>query len=87
MLDNPEIEVRDAAFSVAPMRKGFLLREKRWAYIQYGEDSSLGMELFDTVVDPLQFDNLAGSDDYKAVVERMQSKLAEKLSEVRVNDL
>ena len=87
MLDNPEIEVRDAAFSVAPMRKGFLLREKRWAYIQYGEDASLGMELFDTVVDPLQFDNLAGSDDYKAVVERMQSKLAEKLAEVRANDL
>ena len=87
MLDNPEIEVRDAAFSVAPMRKGFLLREKRWAFIQYGEDASLGMELFDTVVDPLQFDNLAGSDDYKAVVERMQSKLAEKLSEVRANDL
>ena len=87
MLDNPEIEVRDAAFSVAPMRKGFLLREKRWAFIQYGEDASLGMELFDTVVDPLQFDNLAGSDDYKAVVERMQSKLAEKLAEVRVNDL
>ena len=87
MLDNPEIEVRDAAFSVAPMRKGFLLREKRWAFIQYGEDASLGMELFDTVVDPLQFDNLAGSDDYKAVVERMQSKLAEKLAEVRANDL
>ena len=87
MLDNPEIEVRDAAFSVAPMRKGFLLREKRWAFIQYGEDASLGMELFDTVVDPLQFDNLAGSDDYEAVVERMQSKLAEKLSEVRANDL
>ena len=87
MLDNPEIEVRDAAFSVAPMRKGFLLREKRWAFIQYGEDASLGMELFDTVVDPSQFDNLAGSDDYKAVVERMQSKLAEKLSEVRANDL
>ena len=87
MLDNPEIEVRDAAFSVAPMRKGFLLREKRWAFIQYGEDASLGMELFDTVVDPLQFDNLAGSDDYKALVERMQSKLAEKLSEVRANDL
>lgn len=87
MLDNPEIEVRDAAFSVAPMRKGFLLREKRWAFIQYGEDASLGMELFDTVADPLQFENLAGSDDYKAVVERLQIKLAEKLAEVRANDL
>ena len=87
MLDNPDIEVRDAAFSVAPMRKGFLLREDRWAYIQYGEDASRGMELFDTVADPLQFDNLAEASEYQNVVDRMQAKLAAKLAEVRANDL
>ena len=41
LLDEPAHEVRDTAFSVAPMRKGFLLREERYAYIQYGEDLSL----------------------------------------------
>jgi len=87
MLDDPTIEVRDAAFSVAPMRKGFLLREDRWAFIQYGEDASRGMELFDTVADPLQFDNLAKSDKHQAVVDRMRTKLAAKLAEVRANDL
>ncbi len=87
MLDNPDIEARDAAFSVAPMRKGFLLREDRWAYIQYGEDASRGMELFDTVADPLQFDNLAEASEYQNVVDRMQAKLAAKLAEVRANDL
>ena len=87
MLDDPDIEVRDAAFSVAPMRKGFLLREDRWAYIQYGEDASRGMELFDTVADPLQFDNLAEASEYQNVVDRMQAKLAAKLAEVRANDL
>ena len=87
MLDNPDSEVRDAAFSVAPMRKGFLLREDRWAFIQYGEDASRGMELFDTVIDPLQFNNLAKSSEHQNVVERMQAKLAAKLAEVRTNDL
>ena len=87
MLDDPTIEVRDAAFSVAPMRKGFLLREDRWAFIQYGEDASRGMELFDTVADPLQFDNLAKSEKHQAVVDRMRTKLAAKLAEVRANDL
>ncbi len=87
MLDNPDNEVRDAAFSVAPMRKGFLLREDRWAFIQYGEDASRGMELFDTVIDPLQFNNLAESSEHQNVVDRMQAKLAAKLAEVRTNDL
>jgi iduronate 2-sulfatase len=87
MLDDPTIEVRDAAFSVAPARKGFLLREDRWAFIQYGEDASRGMELFDTVADPLQFDNLAKSENHQAVVDRMRTKMAAKLAEVRANDL
>ena len=54
MLDDPKHEVRDAAFSVAPMRKGFLLREHRYAYIQYGEDASGGIELFDTEIDSIR---------------------------------
>ena len=33
MLDDPTHKVRDADFSVAPSRKGFLLREKNWSYI------------------------------------------------------
>ena len=47
MFDDPTHQVRDAAFSVAPSSKGFLLREDKWAYIQYGEDASQGIELFD----------------------------------------
>jgi len=35
MLDDPRYSVRTSAFSVAPSRKGFLLREDTWAYIQY----------------------------------------------------
>src|SRR5690606_5449829 len=59
MLDNPAVVVRDAAFSVAPSRKGFLIREDKWAYLQYGEDAAQGRELFDMDADPKQFTNLA----------------------------
>jgi iduronate 2-sulfatase len=87
MLDDPTATVRDAAFSVAPSRKGLLLREDKWAYIQYKEDASGGIELFDTVADPKQYTNLADSEDHKSVVKRLQAKLAKKLAQVRANDL
>jgi iduronate 2-sulfatase len=87
MLDDPSHEVRQAAFSVAPSRQGFLLREDRWAYIQYKEDASAGIELFDMRNDPLQYTNLAEDAEYAGVVEEFKAKLAAKLREVRDNDL
>ncbi|NQU21433.1 MAG: sulfatase [Candidatus Nealsonbacteria bacterium] len=87
MLVDPTHEVRDAAFCVAPMRKGFLLREQQYAYIQYGEDASAGIELFDTEQDPKQYTNLADSPEHRQVVQRFKAKMAAKLKEVRDNDL
>ncbi len=87
MLDDPSYTVRDAAFSVAPMRKGFLLREERWAYIQYEEDASNGIELFDTKKDPMQYTNLAEAPEHAKTVARFKAKLAAKLRAVRDNDL
>jgi iduronate 2-sulfatase len=86
-LDDPTFAVRDAAFSVAPSRKGFLIREDKWAYIQYKEDASGGIELFDTTTDPQQFTNLADSAEHQAVAKRLQTRLTEKLVQVRDNDL
>jgi iduronate 2-sulfatase len=87
MLDDPAYEVRDAAFSVAPMRKGFLLREKDWSYIQYNENASAGIELFDVVNDPEQFINLADNPAYATVVAGFKEKMAAKLRVLRDNDL
>src|SRR5262245_57281984 len=53
--DDPSQQVRETAFSVAPSSKGFLLREDKWAYIQYAENASEGIELFDMSNDPQQF--------------------------------
>lgn len=87
MLDDPSHEVRDAAFSVAPMRKGFLLRERDYAYIQYGEDAAGGKELFDMRTDPKQYTNLVDHPDYQSVVTRLRAQMAAKLAQVRDNDL
>jgi len=87
VLDNPEIEVRDMSFSVSQGGKSFLLRTNKWAYIQYNENASAGIELFDMVNDPKQFENLAKQDKYSKVVASFQIKLKNKLKEVRTNDL
>ena len=85
MFDDPSHSVRDAAFSVNG--RGFLLREDRWAFIQYGEDASKGIELFDMKKDPKQYTNLAKDPKYSQVVAEFKEKLKAKMAELRDNDL
>ena len=87
LLDEPRHAVRDTAFCVAPNREGFLLRDDHWAYLQYSEDASQGIELFDVIKDPKQFTNLAGKPEFASVVNRFKEQLAAKLRAVRQNDL
>jgi len=87
LLDDPTREAREAAFAVSPMQRGFLLRTKKWAYIQYGEDASRGIELYDMERDPKQFTNLAGKPECAPLVESFKKRMAAKLREVRANDL
>ncbi len=87
LLKDPDREVRDTAFCVAPSSKGFLLRNERWAYIQYHEDASGGIELFDMRADPQQFTNLATSPNHASIVDHFRQKLCEKLAAIRANDL
>lgn len=86
-LDNPELSVRDMAFSVTQGGKSFLLRTQKWAFIQYNEDASEGMELYDMENDPKQYVNLAEDKQYSELVLDFQEKLKLKLKEVRTNDL
>ncbi|GAB5561263.1 MAG: sulfatase [Synoicihabitans sp.] len=85
--EDPEEEVHDAVFSVAPMRKAFLLRTHDYSFIQYHEDGAGGAELFDLKRDPGQFTNLVGNPEYADVVASFERRLATKLREVRSNDL
>jgi iduronate 2-sulfatase len=85
MFDDPAATVHDAAFSVNG--KGFLLREDRWAYIQYGEDGKAGAELFDMQADPKQYVNLVDKPEHADRAAEFKKKLAAKLAAVRTNDL
>ncbi|WP_341216078.1 sulfatase [uncultured Wocania sp.] len=85
--DNPKKKVRDMAFCVSQGGKSFLLRHDKWAYIQYNEDASAGIELFDMENDPKQFTNLAKNPNYSKIVARFKKKLAKKIKAVRSNDL
>ena len=87
MIQDPEHKVRATAFSVAPMRKGFLLRDDQWAYIQYGEDAERGIELFDMKADLKQYTNLAKNPAHKKTVTQFKTRLATKLKSLRDNDL
>jgi iduronate 2-sulfatase len=85
MLDDPSYQVRDAAFCVNG--RGFLLREDRWAYIQYGEKAEKGIELFDMKKDPTQYTNLARIPKHKPVVDGFKAKFEAKMKALRTNDL
>ena len=87
MFDDPRRQVRDTAFCVAPSSRGFLLRDDKWAYLQYAEDASRGVELFDVAADPRQNTNLADKPEQAGVVAAFKAKLADKLREVGDNDL
>ncbi|XAL98017.1 sulfatase [Phycisphaeraceae bacterium D3-23] len=87
MLDDPAYTVRDTAFCVNGGNNGFLLRDADWAYIQYGEDAGRGIELYDMNEDPQQLTNLAQRPEYAGVVAEFRQRLADKLAEVRDNDL
>jgi iduronate 2-sulfatase len=87
LFDAPATSVRETAFCVAPSSQGFLLRDDKWAYLQYGEDASQGIELFDMKSDPRQVTNLASKPDHATTVEEFKTKLAQKLHDLRDNDL
>ena len=88
MIEDPSYEVRDAAFSVSRHagKNMFLLRNKNYAFIQHGEFHD-EYELFDMDKDPNQFTNQSKNPEYKAVLESFKKSLADKLAEVRDNDL
>jgi choline-sulfatase len=87
LLSKPELSVRDMAFSVSLRGNAFLCRTDKWAYIQYGEDASNGVELFDMEKDPKQYTNLAYNSNYIDIVNDFSIKLRNKLVEVRTNDI
>ena len=85
MLDDPKVEVKDAALSANG--KGVLIRTDKWAYMEYGNNGTGGSMLYDMVKDPKQYTNLAKNPEYAKQLKAMKDKLNAKLKEVKTNDL
>lgn len=87
ILNDPKVSIHETVFSVAPSSRGFMLRDDRWVYIQYGEKAENGIEFFDMQTDPNQYHNLAEKPEYRGQIQLWKEKMAEKLASIRDNDL
>lgn len=87
VLNDPKRGARDDVFCVAPATKGLLLRDDHWAYIQYGEDASGGVELYDARDDPKQYVNLASKPEFASTVAALRARLTARLAAARDSDL
>ncbi len=67
--------------------RAFCFAKRQYAYIQYGEDASGGIELFDAVKRSETVHEPRRHAEHKGLVERFKAKMAMKLQEVRDNDL
>ncbi len=91
ILDDPSASVKQAALSVTISRArqmhkeftrekvaGYSIRTKRYRYTSWG-GGNFGHELYDYETDPEEYTNFADHADHKAIVQRMQKLLKEKL--------
>ncbi|MCM8532975.1 MAG: sulfatase-like hydrolase/transferase, partial [Lentisphaeraceae bacterium] len=78
ILKDSKESVREFAMTV----KGkdlYMLRSKKWAFMQYGKNGEKGFELYDMQKDPRQYTNLAKKIEYKEVLQKIKFALKQKL--------
>jgi arylsulfatase A-like enzyme len=83
LLDNPQLEWKKAAFSMAPKPlNANTVRTKRYRYAEFGntqendvEEKYVAIELYDHENDPFEQVNLAGNPEYASVEAEMKALL------------
>ena len=82
ILSDTTKSIRDSALS--QFQNGYSIRTMRYRYTHWGDDGSLGNELYDHRSDPDELVNLAGDPDYASVVTDMSQKLKHRISEANI---
>lgn len=83
ILDDPENEIHDAAYSVV-CRPGMVaqaVRYKNWRYAEWGIETEA--ELYDLDKDPDEYRNLASNPEYEQVVQHLSKMMAKKRADAR----
>lgn len=62
---------------------GYSLRAGQYRYTEWGENGSLGAELYDHKTDPEELDNLADSTASETMVRRLSKRLRARIAEAR----
>ena len=78
VFDDPELPGKEAAFTQVNRGKvyGRSVRTRDWRYTEWGESGELGKELYDKRSDDGEYYNLAESEAFSNVRERMQQLLS-----------
>ncbi|MCB1065710.1 MAG: DUF4976 domain-containing protein, partial [Verrucomicrobiae bacterium] len=77
LLKNPNAPWDRPAFSQVDFREvaGRAVRNRRWRYVEWGENGSQGIELYDQQNDPTEMNNLAAEAGHEAIVQEMKALL------------
>lgn len=66
---------------------GYSLRTERYRYTEWGENGSLGAELYDHETDPEELDNLADSAASETIVNRLSKRLRQRIADARTKPI
>jgi iduronate 2-sulfatase len=62
---------------------GYSLRAGQYRYTEWGEDGSLGAELYDHESDPQELTNLAGRPESASIIKRLSMRLRERIADAQ----
>ena len=69
--------------ALTQLHNGYSLRTRRYRYTEWGENGSLGAELYDRESDPAELVNLASRPDRKDVIQRLSRQLRQRIKEAQ----
>ncbi|MFT7641521.1 MAG: iduronate 2-sulfatase, partial [Pirellulaceae bacterium] len=81
VLNDAEAKPRLDALTL--FQNGYGLRTPRYRFNEWGEEGSLGAELYDHETDPSEMVNLADSKEHVKVVAELSKRIRERISEAR----